>query len=219
MALVKCLSAAVLTVFLAAAQADTKSNSGFLEDYSSLKEAGTVRHRYLAYQAPDHPAGASLTLYVKPISLYPADAAFPGLEPDVVRQSLDYANQVLRSKLGSKVTLVDDPGQSALKLEAALTDVSVQAEGKTALDLVPLRLIANLAKTASSGKAMEAVARLEFRLMDSKTQKIRYASVHLQPGKSVGRAEKSRAPIDFSSLKPAIDAWANSALEEIMDQR
>lgn len=218
MALVKFLSAAVLALFFVTANADTKNNSGFLEDYSRLKEAGSLRHHYLAYQAPDNLASASVALYIKPISIYPVGAAFPEVEPDVVRQSLDYANQVLRNKLASKMTLVDDPEQSTVKVEVALTDVSTQAEGKTALDLVPLRLITNLAKTAASGKAMEAVARMEFRLLDSKTQKIRYESVHRQTGKSLGRAEKSRTPLDFSALKPAIDAWANNILEEIMSQ-
>lgn len=218
MAFVKFLSAAVLALFFFAANADTKNNSGFLEDYSRLKEAGSLRHHYLAYQAPDKPASASVALYVKPISIYPVGAAFPEVAPDVVRQSLDYANQVLRNKLASKMTLVDDPEQSTVKVEVALTDVSAQVEGKTALDLVPLRLITNLAKTASSGKAMEAVARMEFRLMDSKTQKIRYESVHRQTGKSLGRPEKSRTPLDFSALKPAIDAWASNIVEEIMDQ-
>lgn len=218
MALVKFLSAAVLALFFVTAHADTKNNSGFLEDYSRLKEAGSLRHRYLAYQAPDNPASTSVALYIKPMFAYPVGAAFPEVDPDVVRQSLNYANQVLRHKLASKMTLVDDPEQSTVKVEVALTDVSAQAEGKTVLDLVPLRLITNLAKTASSGKAMEAVARMEFRLMDSKTQKIRYESVHSQTGKSLGRAEKSGAPLDFSALKPAIDAWASNIVEEITSQ-
>jgi hypothetical protein len=197
-----------------AAQAKDESvASGFLADYQHLVKTGPLRDRYLAFKTPM--ATAMPKIFMQSVGVFPVGAVFEGVDPALQAQTLADAEAALRARLSSSGQLVDTAGPGTALLEVVVTQIQAVEEGRTLLDLVPLRMITGRLKTAAKGAALEASARFELRLTDTATQQVIYESVHLRAGKGIGRAEDPKTRITSESLKPAVDAWASSAADEL----
>jgi len=128
---------------------------------------------------------------------------------------LTYTELQLRSQMAVRTRVVDDKAAADLILEVALTALGAQPEGKTALDLVPLRLITGVAKTAAMGKALEAAAVMEMRLSQSATSNILHESKHELVGDGIGRADNEKTRMSLDALKPALDKWVALVVDQV----
>ena len=207
LALALCLAA--LPVFASDAP------SGFLSDYGRLSKEGSVRARYIGYTAPGATEVKRAAVYVAPLGRFPVAATFAGVDDALVGSVLTYTEQQLRSQLAVRTRLVDDKAAADVTLDMALTALGAQPEGKTALDLVPLRLITGVAKTAAMGKALEAAAVLEMRLSQTATSHILRESKHELVGDGIGRADKEKTRMSLEALKPALDKWVALAVDQV----
>ena len=207
LALALCLAA--LPVFA------SNATSGFLSDYGRLSKEGSVRARYIGYTAPGATEVKRAAVYVAPLGRFPVAATFAGVDDALVGSVLTYTEQQLRSQLAVRTRLVDDKAAADVTLDMALTALGAQPEGKTALDLVPLRLITGVAKTAAMGKALEAAAVLEMRLSQTATSHILRESKHELVGDGIGRADKEKTRMSLEALKPALDKWVALAVDQV----
>jgi hypothetical protein len=207
LALALCLAA--LPVFASDAP------SGFLSDYGRLSKEGSVRARYIGYTAPGATEVKRAAVYVAPLGRFPVAATFGDLDDALVVSVLTYTEQQLRSQLAVRTRVVDDKAAADVTLEVALTALGAQPEGKTALDLVPLRLITGVAKTAAMGKALEAAAVLEMRLSQAATSSILRESKHELVGDGIGRADKENTRMSLDALKPALDKWVGLVVDQV----
>ncbi len=189
--------------------------SGFLSDYGRLAKEGSIRARYLGYTAPGAADVKRPTVYVAPLGRFPVAATFGDLDSALVSSVLTYAEQQLRSQLAVRTRVVDDKVAADVTLEVALTALGAQPEGKTALDLVPLRLVTGVAKTAAMGKVLEAVAVMEMRLSQSATSHILRESKHELIGDSIGRADSEKTRMSLVALKPALDKWVALVVDQV----
>ena len=189
--------------------------SGFLSDYGRLAKEGSIRARYLGYTAPGAAAVKSPAVYVTPLGRFPVAAKFGDLDDALVGSVLTYTEQQLRSQLAVRTRVVDDKAAADVILEVALTALGAQPEGKTALDLVPLRLITGVAKTAAMGKALEAAAVMEMRLSESATSNILRESKHELVGDGIGRADNEKTRMNLDALKPALDKWVALVVDQV----
>ena len=189
--------------------------SGFLSDYGRLAKEGSFRARYLGYTAPGAAAVKSPAVYVTPLGRFPVAAKFGDLDDALVTSVLTYTEQQLRSQLGVRTRVVDDKAAADVTLEVALTGLGAQPEGKTALDLVPLRLITGTAKNAALGKVMEAAAVFEMRLSQPASSKILRESKHELVGDSIGRADNEKTRMSLDALKPALDKWVALVVDQV----
>lgn len=207
LALALCLAA--LPVFASDAP------SGFLSDYGRLSKEGSVRARYIGYTAPGATEVKRAAVYVAPLGRFPVAATFGDLDDALVVSVLTYTEQQLRSQLAVRTRVVDDKAAADVTLEVALTALGAQPEGKTALDLVPLRLITGVAKTAAMGRALEAAAVLEVRLSQTATSHILRESKHELVGDGIGRADKEKTRMSLEALKPALDKWVALVVDQV----
>lgn len=207
LALALCLAA--LPVFASDAP------SGFLSDYGRLSKEGSIRARYLGYTAPGAAEVKRAAVYVAPLGRFPVAATFGELDDALVVSVLTYTEQQLRSQLAVRTRVVDDKAAADVALEVALTALGAQPEGKTALDLVPLRLITGVAKTAAMGKALEAAAVLEMRLSQAATSSILRESKHELVGDGIGRADSEKTRMSLEALKPALDKWVALVVDQV----
>ena len=189
--------------------------SGFLSDYGRLAKEGSIRARYLGYTAPGAAAVKSPAVYVTPLGRFPAATKFGDLDDALVDSVLTYTEQQLRSQLAVRTRVVDDKAAADVTLEVALTALGAQPEGKTALDLVPLRLITGVAKTAAMGKALEAAAVMEMRLSQSASSNILRESKHELVGDGIGRADNEKTRMSLDALKPALDKWVALVVDQV----
>lgn len=189
--------------------------SGFLSDYGRLTKQGSIRARYLGYTAPGATDFKRPTVYVTPLGRFPVTATFADLDDAIVSAVLNYTEQQLRTQLAVRTRVVEDQAAADVTLEVALTALGAQAEGKTALDLVPLRLITGTAKNAALGKVLEAAAVLEMRLSHSASSKILRESKHDLVGDSIGRADNDKTRMSLDALKPALDKWVALVVDQV----
>ena len=189
--------------------------SGFLSDYGRLTKEGSIRARYLGYAAPGAAELKTPAVYVAPLGRFPVAASFAGVDDALVGSVLTYTEQQLRSQLAVRTRVVDDKAAADVTLEVALTALGAQPEGKTALDLVPLRLITGVAKTAAMGKALEAAAVFEMRLSQSATSSILRESKHELVGDGIGRADSEKTRMSLEALKPALDKWVALVVDQV----
>jgi hypothetical protein len=107
------------------------------------------------------------SIMVDRVIFYPAP--HPG--PEVTSSTLDAIAQhltyTLKSKLGDGVTVVDKAGPGVLRMQPALTSVSVKKEGMSAVDILPVALLFHAAKSASGDSKYDTKVHLEVRLTDS----------------------------------------------------
>lgn len=194
------------------------AGSGFLSDYARLGKAGPVRDRYLSYTDPELTGRPIRTLCILPVRRFPADARFDGVDDALADDLLARADAQLRARLGGRFKLTAAPEDADATLQVALTAVIAQPEGKTALDLVPLRLVTGPIKDKALGKTLEAAATLELRLTVAGAARPWRESLYQISGKSIGRADDPRTRISVDALVPAIDRWAASLGEQIAAQ-
>lgn len=197
---------------------DAGTGSGFLSDYARLKSAGGLRDRYLNYSDPTAPGSRAQSVYLHPVSRYPINARFEGVDEAVVAELIAFTDAQLRAQLGARLKLVASPASADVTVQAALTGVGSQLAGKTVLDVIPLRLITNPIKDAKLGKSLEAATSLEVRLSTtSSSRPVRESLYHLT-GKDIGRAADPKTRIDANALKPAIERWARAFADQISTQ-
>ena len=190
--------------------------SGFLSDYTRLEKEGSMRSRYMGYAAPGAKTiSKTPVVYIAPVLRFPHDVKFGDLDDALVDSVLAYTGQQLRSQLAVRTRVVDDKAAAELTLEVALTAFSAQPAGKTALDLVPLRLITGAAKTAVKGKDMDATATIEMRLSQSPPETILRESRHELVGDSSGRSKSEDTHMTLEALKPALDKWVTLVVNQI----
>ncbi len=192
------------------------SDSGFLTDYGQLTEARKLRHTYRTFKAPGSGSFKSAKAFLKPVLIFPADSKFIGVDADITAQVLEYLEQNLRVKIAKAVELVDSPEQADVVIEAALTDISTQAEGKTVLDFTPIGLVKNTVQTAMDGKALQPVVRIELRVGNRDLDKVLLESVHRYAGKGIGRTDKAATRISFESLVPSLNDWVAGTVDELV---
>jgi hypothetical protein len=189
--------------------------SGFLSDYARLAKEGPVRARYLSYTAPGAATVKSTTVHVAPLSRFPLAAKFGDLDDALITSVLTYTEQQLRSQLAVRTRVVEDKAAADVTLEVALTALGAQPEGKTVLDLVPLRLVTGTAKNAALGKVLEAGAVFEMRLSQPASAKVLRESKHELVGDSIGRADNEKTRMSIEALKPALDKWVALVVEQV----
>ncbi len=189
--------------------------SGFLSDYGRLTKEGSIRARYLGYTAPGAADLKRPVVYVMPLGRFPLAAKFGELDDSLVSAVLTYTEQQLRSQLAARTRVVDAKAMADVMLEVALTALAAQPEGKTVLDLVPLRLVTGTAKNAALGKVMQATAVVEMRLSQPSSSMILRESKHELLGDSIGRADSEKTRMSLDALKPALDKWVALVVDQV----
>lgn len=189
--------------------------SGFLSDYERLDKKGPIRERYLAYVAPGAADAAATAVYVAPVVRYPATAQFGELDDAFVSSVLFYTEQQLRLQLAVFTRVVDEPSAADVSLNVALTALGAQVEGKTPLDLVPLRLVTGAVKNVAMGKMLDATALFEMRVSRADSGEILRESLHALVGEAIGRDDSENTHMTLEALKPAIDKWVALVVKQV----
>jgi hypothetical protein len=198
---------------------DQPANSGFFTDYERLYKQGMPRSRYLNYSDSDVAKLKIKSVYLLPVDSFPKQVQFEGVPKEVAHELVAYADQRLREHLSKRVELAATPEAADVTLQVALTALGAQPEGKTLIDLVPLRLVTGQVKNAAMGKMMEAGARMELRLSDAKTSKPLREMLHELAGKAVGREAEPASRVTADSLKEAIESWAAASVDLLVPKR
>jgi hypothetical protein len=128
----------------------TLQASGFLGDYSSLSKVPGSLDTW-QWGRPGTDWKSYTRIMVMPIEVWiNPQAAYPGIQPDVYKQMTDSFRAVLTDsfRMGG-YQIVDQPGPGVLRLHIALTGVTPERPGLTPLDILPIKIAFNVARTAT----------------------------------------------------------------------
>lgn len=191
------------------------TGSGFLSDYGRLRSTGTPRDRYLSYSGPDTLSPTVQSVYLQPLTRYPADARFAGVDEAVVAELVAFADLQLRLQLGARLKLAASAASADVTVQAVVSGVAPQPAGKSMLDVIPLRLITNPIKEAAFGELLAAALTVEVRISTADPSRVLRESLYQLMGEDIGRSADPKTRIDAASLKPAIENWSRAFANQL----
>jgi len=198
-------------------QARGVKQSGFLGDYSQLKEGGGDR-AMLYYVNPD----ADFSLYEKVILdsvsiWYKENSKLKNVSEDERENLAHYLYSAVRKQLEKNWKIVEQPGKDTLRIRLALTEAvgaSMEMNNITTY-LPPARLISEGANLTTGSHVFVGEATAEMEIIDSTTGTRLGAFVD----KRTGGKHYEGATDTWADVKKACDWWAELIGAKLSEQR
>lgn len=209
------LSAAALLLAGCANQRAPKE-SGFLGDYSQLREEQVPGGARLIYRDAALKPRQYTAMWLSPVEYYPSPQPSAQVSMETLTELQNYLDQSLRRKIGREIRLVNGPGPGVAKARIAITAVGSESEALAAYQYIPVALAVTGARAVlEGGRPQQATIAIESKVTDSQTGQLLWASVRGGTGERVRAIAQGQASVPASALKPLIDEWTDSVAREI----
>lgn len=207
------LSGLALSASAAAEEEKVDASAGFLAHYNDLEKAGRPRKGYLVY-LPDGSKGRAVkAIYVKNAIVAPAGATFEDVPPAMLAEVLKQVDGRLRAGLSQRARLSQDVIEADVQILTAVTVVGAQEKGKGLIDLVPVRLVTGSLRNAVQGKELEAIIKIESRILEATTGAVLRERVDQVAGAEIGRAGDPELHITQEAVNEGIDNWVKTIVK------
>ncbi|AXJ04948.1 DUF3313 domain-containing protein [Pseudomonas fluorescens] len=181
--------------------------SGFLKDYSQLREAKSPSGaEVMRWIDPKIDIGKFTSVYVEPTQLYPKPQPTVKIPQQTLNGITSYYDQALKRELGKSLPLASGPGPGVIVVRAAITAVSSKTEGLHAYEVIPIALVAAAVSTASGIRDQETTLATEAVFLDGGTNKVAAQVVRKGTGKPL---ENDSQVMKADDVKSVIDGWAS----------
>lgn len=181
--------------------------SGFLGDYSNLKETKTASGMpVLRWIDPSFKASNYSYLMFEPIKFYPEPQPTAQISKETLQGVLDYANTRLKPAMGERLQLTDHAGPRTLIFKGAITGVNTSAEGLQFYEVIPVALVIAGTETATGHRTRDTEVYFEGELVDASTGKPVFKVVRKGFGKQVSNDTQK---VTANDLKVVVDSLAN----------
>ena len=180
--------------------------SGFLKDYSHLKEekspSGAEVMRWID---PKLDLNKYTSVYIEPSQLYPAPQPTGKISQKTLNGITTYYDQALKRELGKSLPLASAPGPGVIVVRPAITAVSSQTEGLAPYEYIPVALVAAAVSTATGIRDQETQLSTEAVLIDGQSQAVVAQVVRKGTGKPL---DNNTQELKADNFKTVIDGWA-----------
>lgn len=113
--------------------------SGFLKDYSQLKEAKSPSGaEVMRWMDPKLNLNQFTSVYIEPTQLYPKPQPTVKIPQATLNGITGYYDQALKRELGKSLPLAAGPGPGVIVVRAAITAVSSKTEGLKPYEVIPI---------------------------------------------------------------------------------
>lgn len=181
--------------------------SGFLKDYSQLKEAKSPSGaEVMRWMDPKLDINKFTSVYVEPSQLYPKPQPTAKISQQTLNGITSYYDQALKRELGKSLPLATGPGPGVIILRPAITAVSSKTEGLHAYEVIPIALVAAAVSTATGIRDQETTLATEAVFMDGGSNKVVAQVVRKGTGKPL---ENDSQALKAEDVKAVIDGWAS----------
>ena len=180
--------------------------SGFLKDYSRLKEAKSPSGApVMRWIDPQLKPGAYKSVYIEPSQFYPKAQPTPQIPASTLQGITTYYDQALKRELGKSLPIASAPGQGVIVVRPAITAVSSKTEGLKPYEVVPIALVAAAVSTASGIRDQETDIATEAAFLDGGSNAVIAQVVRKGTGKPLENSSTTMRPED---VRQVIDGWA-----------
>lgn len=208
--------AAPVSAFAADKLVKKEQYSGFLKDYSQLKEEEDAGGKpVMRYLGPKLTAGAYRQVMLDRVDYYPEPRPDAEVDAATLEQIRGYLDRTLRQKIGEKVPVVDRAGPGVVRLRLAITAVAAETRGLKPRPPIGM-LIQGIKAAAGTGPlARDAELYAELEVLDSQSNERIGAVVKKGIGTELKAAEggKGEKKVVLDNLKPVLDDWAKLAAD------
>lgn len=181
--------------------------SGFLKDYSRLKEAKSPSGaEVMRWVDPKLKPKQYTSVYIEPTQLYPAHKPTEKIPQSTLNGITQYYDQALKRELSKSLPLASAPGPGVIVVRAAITAVSSETESLAPYEYIPVALVAAAVSTASGIRDQETQLATEAVFIDGKSQDVVAQVVRKGTGKPLANASQAMKADD---VKNVIDTWAS----------
>ncbi|MDQ3201421.1 MAG: DUF3313 domain-containing protein [Pseudomonadota bacterium] len=186
---------------------DPDEYSGFLKDYSQLREtkspSGATVMRWID---PKIDIDKFTSVYVEPTQLYPKPQPTAKIPQATLNGITSYYDQALKREISSTLPLAAGPGPGVLVVRAAITAVSSKTEGLKPYEVIPIALVAAAVSTASGIRDQETDLATEAVFLDGGNNNVVAQVVRKGTGKPL---ENEAQVMKADDVKAVIDGWAS----------
>jgi hypothetical protein len=180
--------------------------SGFLKDYSQLKEAKSPSGaEVMRWVDPKLDINKFTSVYIEPTQLYPKPQPTVKIPQQTLNGITAYYDQALKREVGKSLPLASGPGPGVIVVRAAITAVSSKTEGLHAYEVIPIALVAAAVTTASGSRDQETTLATEAVFLDGGSNKVVAQVVRKGTGKPL---ENDSQVMKADDVKAVIDGWA-----------
>ncbi|MCX2546464.1 MULTISPECIES: DUF3313 domain-containing protein [unclassified Pseudomonas] len=181
--------------------------SGFLKDYSQLKEAKSPSGaEVMRWVDPKLDINKFTSVYIEPTQLYPKPQPTVKIPQQTLNGITAYYDQALKREVGKSLPLASGPGPGVIVVRAAITAVSSKTEGLHAYEVIPIALVAAAVTTASGSRDQETTLATEAVFLDGGNNKVVAQVVRKGTGKPL---ENDSQVMKADDVKAVIDGWAS----------
>lgn len=181
--------------------------SGFLKDYSRLKEAKSPSGaEVMRWIDPKLNINQYTSVYIEPSQLYPAPKPTEKIPQNTLNGITRYYDQALKRELSKSLPLASAPGPGVIVVRPAITAVSSETESLAPYEYIPVALVAAAVSTASGIRDQETQLATEAVFIDGQSQDVVAQVVRKGTGKPL---ENSSQQMKADDVKKVIDGWAS----------
>ncbi|MED7666304.1 DUF3313 domain-containing protein [Pseudomonas moraviensis subsp. stanleyae] len=181
--------------------------SGFLKDYSQLKETKSPSGaEVMRWMDPKLDINQFTSVYVEPSQLYPKPQATEKIPQQTLNGITSYYDQALKRELSKSLPLATGPGPGVIVVRPAITAVSSKTEGLHVYEVIPIALVAAAVSTAAGIRDQETTLATEAVFLDGSSNKVVAQVVRKGTGQPLDNSSQVLKSNDF---KVVIDGWAS----------
>ncbi|MCJ1877424.1 DUF3313 family protein [Klebsiella sp. HSTU-Sny5] len=205
------LTAALTLTGCASKLATPEQYSGFLKDYSGLKETTTASGKSeLRWVDPAYNPASYDNIVYNPIVYYPVPKPTTQVGQQVLDGIRNYTDTQLKQAIGERKPLVTTPGPRSLIFRGAITGVDSSKEGLQFYEVIPVAMIVAGTQAATGHRTMDTSLYFEGELIDAKTHKPVIKVVRKGEGNTLSN---ENTPMTVDTLKQVINDMAVDAVK------
>ena len=181
--------------------------SGFLKDYSRLKEGKSPSGaEVMRWVDPQLKINQYTSVYIEPTQLYPAPKPTEKIPQSTLNGITSYYDQALKREMSKSLPLASGPGPGVIVVRAAITAVSSETESLAPYEYILVALVAAAVSTASGIRDQETQLATEAVFIDGQSQDVVAQVVRKGIGKPLSNDSQVMRADD---VKKVIDSWAS----------
>ncbi|MDU4251882.1 MULTISPECIES: DUF3313 domain-containing protein [Pseudomonas] len=185
--------------------------SGFLKDYSVLKEekspSGAPVMRWIK---PGIDVSQFTSVYVEPSQLYPQPQPTEKIPQSTLDGITKYYDQALQTQFAKALPLASGPGPGVLIVRPAITAVSASTKGLQPYEVIPIALIAAGVSTATGIRDQDTSIATEAAFLSGSDGSVVAEVVRKGAGTEL---ENSSQVMTANDAKAVLDGWARDMLK------
>jgi len=180
--------------------------SGFLKDYSMLKEdkspSGAPVMRWIK---PGVDVNRYRSVYIEPSQFYPRPQPTEKIPGSTLQGITRYYDQALRTQFSKALPLANAPGPGVLVVRPAITAVSAQTKSLRPYEVIPIALVAAGVSAATGIRDQDTSIATEAVFLDGDSNQVVAEVVRKGAG---AQLDDSSQVMQAKDAKAVLDGWA-----------